>query len=86
MKTTLDHKVVLQACKKVIVSELYGKEEDILPSMSLSEWISDSLDAVEFILGVEEILGIQLDDMHTKFENLTLMDAVEYIVKNSSPA
>ena len=67
--------------KGVIIEQFCVKDNEVVPEARLKEDIgADSLDMVEFIMGLEEEFGIEIPDAETDAAKVkTVQDIINYI-------
>lgn len=64
--------------KAMILENFTVDESKVTPTMTFEDLGADSLDMVEFVMGIEESFDIEFDD--ERIEDLTnIQDAVDYI-------
>lgn len=69
---------VFETVKKTIVDTISCKEEDVTLEANIKELGADSIDAVQIIMDLEEVYGIEIDaDDAGAF--VTVNDVVKYI-------
>jgi acyl carrier protein len=75
----LDKDAIFVKIKELLVSELKLEADSISPEMRLSDDLKlDSLDMVDFILGIEDYIGKKVDSSILKSAN-TVQDVVDFI-------
>jgi acyl carrier protein len=75
----LDKDAIFVKIKELLVSELKLEADSISPEMRLSDDLKlDSLDMVDFILGIEDYLGKKVDSSIFKSAN-TVQDVIDFI-------
>ena len=73
---------IFEKVKTVIVEQLGIDEESVkMDSSFLDDLGADSLDIVEFIMALEEELGLEIPDEDVE-KIVTVKDVVEYISEN----
>lgn len=64
--------------KAMILENFTVDESKVTPTMTFEDLGADSLDMVEFVMGIEESFDIEFDD--ERIEDLTnIQDAIDYI-------
>jgi acyl carrier protein len=69
--------------KQIIVDELGVEENEIIPSAKFVDLGADSLDQVEFVMGMEEEFEIEIPDDDAE-KIVTVQDAYDYIKRVTS--
>ena len=73
---------VFEEVKKIIVSELNCKPEQVTPEANLRDDLgADSIDAVQIVMDIEDTFGITVDEDNAQ-SMLTVNSIVEYIEAN----
>ena len=74
--------MVFDKIKEIIIEQLGVDEADVTPETSLTKDLeSDSLDAVEIIMAIEEEYGIEIPDEDAETFQ-TVADLVKYVEEN----
>ena len=72
---------VFETVKKTIVDTISCNPDDVTPEASIKDLGADSIDAVQIIMDLEEVYGIEIDaDDAGAF--VTVADVVKYIEAN----
>ena len=73
---------VFEEVKKIIVSELNCKPEQVTLDVNLKDDLgADSIDAVQIVMDIEDTFGITVDEDNAQ-SMLTVKNIVEYIEAN----
>lgn len=73
---------VFEEVKKIIVSELNCKPEQVTLDVNLRDDLgADSIDAVQIVMDIEDTFGITVDEDNAQ-SMLTVKNIVEYIEAN----
>ena len=74
---------VFEEVKKIIVSELNCKPEQVTLDVNLKDDLgADSIDAVQIVMDIEDTFGITVDEDNAQ-SMLTVKNIVEYIEANT---
>ena len=74
---------VFEEVKKIIVSELNCKPEQVTLDVNLKDDLgADSIDAVQIVMDIEDTFGITVDEDNDQ-SMLTVKNIVEYIEANT---
>ncbi|MBO5542486.1 MAG: acyl carrier protein [Acholeplasmatales bacterium] len=74
---------VFEEVKKIIVSELNCKPEQVTLDVNLKDDLgADSIDAVQIVMDIEDTFGIIVDEDNAQ-SMLTVKNIVEYIEANT---
>ena len=74
---------VFEEVKKIIVSELNCKPEQVTLDVNLKDDLgADSIDAVQIVMDIEDTFGITVDEDNAQ-SLLTVKNIVEYIEANT---
>jgi acyl carrier protein len=74
---------VFEEVKKIIVSELNCKPEQVTLDVNLRDDLgADSIDAVQIVMDIEDTFGITVDEDNAQ-SMLTVKNIVEYIEANT---
>ena len=74
---------VFEEVKKIIVSELNCKPEQVTLDVNLKDDLgADSIDAVQIVMDIEDTFGITVDEDNAQ-SMLTVKNIVDYIEANT---